>query len=171
MLLTGRAPTPLPAKFFMTQLRLQVHSEASPSIRKRNHKDQALLNIPRPVVGSRVNSQTKSHKPIQKHLLNPEHPLLAKEVHYVVLTKHNPMVIFLCVGKCIHILNQLCTTGIDHLTKKLQLFNCLQSLGNCRSCLSLHQRRGHLKIQKKTSNMSLKCTRRGCPGSRNYLIL
>ena len=153
MLLTGQAPTPLPAKFITTQFKLQVHGEALPAIREKNHKDQALLYIPRPVAGSRVNSQTKSSGPIQQHLTNPANPLLVKELHYDVPTKHNLTVIFLCIGKCIHILNQLCTTGIDCLTKKLQLFNHLQSLGNRRGCLSLRQRRGRLKIQKKTSNM------------------
>ena len=170
MLLMGQTPAPLPTKFITAQFRLQFHGEVPPTIRKRNNKDQALLNIPRPFGGSRVNSQTKSGRPIQQHFTNPANPLLVKELHYDVPTKHNPMVLFLCIGKCIHILNQLCTTGIDRLTKKLQLFNCLQSLGNRGSCLSLRQRRGYLKIQKKNSNMPLKCTRGGCPGSHNYLI-
>ena len=138
MLLTGRTPAPLPAKLIAAQLRLQVHGEVPPAIRKRNNKDQALLNIPRPVAGSRVNSQAKSCGPIQQHLTNLANPLLVKEVHYDVPTKHNPTVIFLCIGKCIHILNQLCTTGIDYVTKKLHLFNCLQNLGKRCHRFSLH---------------------------------
>ena len=137
MLLTGRAPTPLPAKFIMTQFGLQVHSETPPTIRERNKKDQALLNISRPVAGSRVNSEMKSCGPIQQHLTKPVSPLLVKELHYDIPTKHNPTVVFLCIGKCIHILNQLCTTGINRLTKNLQLFNRLQRLSNHRGCLSL----------------------------------
>ena len=146
MLLMGQTPGLLPAKLITAPFRLQVHSEALPAIRKRNNKDQALPNIPGPVIGSRVNSQTKSSSPIQQHFANPSNPLLDKELHYDVPTEHNPTVIFLSIRKCIHILNQFSTTGIDRLTKKLHLFNRLQNLGKHRHCLSLCQRRGHLKI-------------------------
>ena len=159
MLLMGQTPAPLPTKLIVAQFRLQVHGEALPTIRKRNNKDQALPNIPGPVVGSRDNNQTKSGGPIQQHFMNPSNPLLVKNLNYDVPTEQNLTMIFLCIRKCIHILNQLGTTGIDRLTKKLHLVNCLQSLGKHSHCFSLRQRRGRLMIHKKTSDMPLKRTR------------
>ena len=108
------------------------------ALTERNNKDQVLLNIPRPFAGSRVSCQIKSRGPIQQHLTNPANPLLVKELHYDVPTKHNPTVIFLHIRKRIYILNQLHPAGIDRLIKELHLFNRLQSLGNRGCCFSFH---------------------------------